>query len=112
MLYNYIPMIQEALIAQAEGGGGSGSPFNPMFIIMIIAVMYFIMIRPQQKKDRERRDLLASLSKGDLVVTQGGIHGKIVGLDETKVVLKVSDDPVLKLEFVRSSIAFIVVDEK
>ena len=82
----------------------------PIFMMMIFA-MYFVMIRPQQKRDRERRAMLDGLSKGDEVVTMGGIHGKIVGLDETKVVVRISDEPVVKIELVRSSISHAVQDD-
>ena len=110
MLFHYIPAVQEVVLSVAEP---SASPFGAMMpmLIMMMVVMYFIVLRPQQKKDRARRDMLDALSKGDEVVTSGGIHGKIVGVDESKVVLKVSDEPLLKLEFARSSIAFVVQDE-
>lgn len=90
-----------------DGGGGPGSPFGNMFPFMILmfAIFYFLLIRPQTKRERARKEMLASLSKGKSVVTSGGICGTIVGLNEKTVVLKVSDDPVTKMEFVRGAIS-------
>jgi preprotein translocase subunit YajC len=79
--------------------------FMPM-LIAFIAIMYFLMIRPQQKRDKERRNLLASISKGDSVVTMGGICGTIVGLSESNVVLRVDDN--VTMEFVRSAVSQVV----
>ena len=85
----------------ATGGGGFGS-LLPMFIAFI-AIMYFLMIRPQQKREKERRQMLASLSKGDKVVTSGGMCGTIVSISENNVVLKVDDN--VSLEFLRSAVS-------
>jgi preprotein translocase subunit YajC len=74
-------------------------------MVMLFAIMWFFMIRPNQKRDRERRDMLASLSKGDRVVTSGGMRGTIVGLDDSTVVLKISEDPLTKVEFLRQAVA-------
>jgi preprotein translocase subunit YajC len=76
----------------------------PLFLAMI-AIMYFLMIRPNQKREKERRDMLASVAKGDKVVTSGGICGSVVGLSEKTVVLRVSDEPVVKMEFLRGAIS-------
>ena len=76
----------------------------PLFLAMI-AIMYFLMIRPNQKREKERRDMLASIAKNDKVVTSGGICGTVVGLSEKSVVLRVSDDPAVKMEFLRGAIS-------
>ena len=111
MVSTYIYAVQEAVFSAAEQKQGSLMDLMPMVVMMMLAT-YFIFLRPQQKKDRERRDMLAGLSKGDHIVTTGGIQGKIIFVDESKVVLKVSDDPVVKIEFVRSAIAHVVQDEE
>jgi preprotein translocase subunit YajC len=67
-----------------------------------------LVISPQRKKDKARREMLEALSKGDDVVTSGGICGSIVGLNERTVVLKVSDEPIMKMEFLRTSVAMVV----
>ena len=67
--------------AQAAGGAGGITSFIPL--ILIFAIMYFLMIRPQQKKAKEHRAMVADLRKGDQIVTAGGLLGKVtkVGAD-------------------------------
>lgn len=98
----------------ASGEGGSSTLFgNPFFfMILIFGVFYFLLIRPNQKRDRARREMLAALSKGSKVVTNGGICGTILGLNDKTVVLKVSDDPVTKIEFLRASISQVATEEE
>ncbi len=81
------------------------------FLILMFAVMYFLMIRPNQKREKERREMLNSIAKGDKVVTTGGICGIVVGVNDKTVVLKVSDEPVTKIEFMRSSVAQVAKDD-
>jgi preprotein translocase subunit YajC len=106
--------VQEAGAPGATGApGGDGttpppSPFGGSFMFMMVAimgVMYFLMIRPNQRRERERRQMLDSITKGDQIVTSGGIMGTVVGVTDKSVVLKVSDEPVTKIEFVRSAVA-------
>ena len=85
-------------------GGGGGSSMLLMFGA-IIAIMYFFTIRPNQKREKERREMLASVGKNDRVVTSGGICGTVVGLSDKSVVLRVSDEPVVKMEFLRGAIS-------
>lgn len=68
--------------------------------------MYFLMIRPQNKKQKELQKLLASLKKGDKVITHGGIHGTISNVKEDTVTIKVDDN--CRIEFTRSAIASVV----
>lgn len=72
------------------------------FVLMFV-VFYFLLIRPQQKKQKDRNAMLSALTKGDKVVTIGGLHGTIVEITDDIVVLKVND--VTKLTFDRSSIS-------
>jgi len=95
------------LMGAPQGGeGGSGSILGMLLpFALIIAVMYFLMIRPQQKKQKEHQAMLAELKKGDRIVTSGGMYGTIFGINdnENKVIIKVSED--VKMEFLKSSIA-------
>jgi preprotein translocase subunit YajC len=76
------------ILAQA---GGSGNPLGTLgFLVVLVAIMYFIMIRPQQKQMKEHRALLGALKKGDEVVTSGGLLGKIHLVDERTVTLEVA----------------------
>lgn len=88
-----------------EGGAQPSNPFMGMLpmIIAFFAIMYFLMIRPQQKRERERKSMLASVAKGDNVITTGGICGSVVGLTEDRVVLRVDEN--VTMEFVRGAIA-------
>jgi len=78
----------------APGGGGTGGGLDPSFFIMmavLFAIFYFLIIRPQQKKQKELKEMLSGLSYGDLVLTSGGIQGKITGLTDTVVTLEIAD---------------------
>ncbi len=66
------------------------SPLVPL--LLMIAVMYFLLIRPQQKQQRDQEKLQKGLKKNDEVVTMGGIHGTVVNVKETVVTLRVNDD--------------------
>ena len=85
------------------------NPFTGMLFMFVViaAIMYFLMIRPQQRRERERRQMLAALSKGDHVVTTGGICGTIVGLTDKSVVLRVDEDSNVKIEFLRSAVSHV-----
>lgn len=61
-----------------------------LWLVLLVALMYFMMIRPQQKQKKQREQLLGSLKKGDEIVTIGGIHGKIVSLTDDSIVLEIS----------------------
>ena len=78
----------------APGGGGSPGGADPGFFIMmavLFAIFYFLIIRPQQKKQKELKKMLESLNYGDLVLTSGGLQGKITGLTDAVVTLEVAD---------------------
>jgi preprotein translocase subunit YajC len=93
--------------AMATGGGsqqgGGLAAFLPL--ILIVVIFYFLLIRPQTKRQKEHKMMLTTLRKGDKVVTNSGMFGTIVGMDdkENKVVLKVAEG--VKIEFLKSSIA-------
>jgi preprotein translocase subunit YajC len=100
--------------APGTGTPGPGGLFaNPfIFLAIFIAIFYFLLIRPNQKRERERRNMLEALAKGDRVITSGGIVGTIVGLSEKTAVLRVSDEPPVKVEFVRGAISRVVTREE
>ena len=90
----------ELLFAMApQGGDGGGSLVSTLIMFgAIFLIFYFMIIRPQQKKAKQRNALLANLEKGDKVITSGGVHGIISGLDEKTALLQVSDNVKLKVE--------------
>ena len=81
-------------------GGGIGSFFVPLIFIFII--MYFVMIRPQKKRQEQQQKLMGNLKTGDRVVTNAGIHGLISNVKETTVLVKVADN--VKIEIDKSAI--------
>ena len=85
-------------------GGGEGGLFSTLLMFgLIIGIFYFLILRPQQKRQKERTEMLKALNKGDKVITSGGMHGTIAGIDEKTILLQVSDS--IKLKFERSAIA-------
>ena len=79
------------------GGFGFGS-FLPMMLVMFF-IIYFFMIRPEQRKQKEKKNLLGNIKKGDKVITIGGIHGTVdkVKSDEGQIVIKVDDNTKLTM---------------
>jgi len=92
------------ILAQAAGGAAPAGLGNPlwMFVIMIV-MMYFIAIRPQQKRMKEHQALVASAKVGDHVVMECGVHGIITSMKERTVMLKIADN--VKVEYERVKIA-------
>ncbi|ADG05727.1 preprotein translocase subunit YajC [Kyrpidia spormannii] len=77
-------------------------------IIVMFAIFYFLLIRPQQKRQKERQAMLSKLQKGDKVVTIGGIHGTVVDLTDDQVTLRVAETT--KIVFERSAISSVIKD--
>lgn len=77
--------------AYAQNGGSSSGLFQLLPIVAIFVIFYFLLIRPQQKKAKEHRAMVADLAKGDEVVTSGGVLGKITNTDENFVSLEIAD---------------------
>jgi len=75
-------------------------------LIAMIAVFYFLLIRPQQKQQKQVRDMQAGLQKGDKIVTIGGLHGIVDSLDEDKIVIKAGDGS--RLTFDRRAVREVV----
>jgi len=95
-----------AMAPQSGDGGGGGMISTIIMFGAIFLIFYFMIIRPQQKRSKERDKMLANIQKGDKVVTSGGVHGIIAGIDEKTVLLDVGDKVKLKVE--RSAVSSIV----
>ena len=93
---------------EASGAAGSTGSMMTTFVTfgLIIVIFYFLIIRPQKKRDKETKEMLAAIKKGDKVVSIGGIHGTVVAVNETTVVVKVDDNT--RIEFSRNAISSIV----
>lgn len=94
----FVPFAQAATTAQAPPPWVSLFPFVAMF-----GLFYFMLIRPQQKARRQQEAMLKALKKHDAVVTVGGLHGTILNVKDTTVVIRVDDDA--KVEIDRSAVA-------
>lgn len=95
------------LAMQPPPSGGEGGSIWSMVLMFgsIIAIFYFMIIRPQQKRTKERTALLDSIKKGDKIITAGGLHGTVVGIDEKTVLVQIADNVKVKLE--RSSVSVV-----
>jgi preprotein translocase subunit YajC len=98
------------LMAQSTNDGGPGLMSNLILFGSIILIFYFMIIRPQQKRAKERQKLLESVKKGDKVITSSGIYGTIAGLDEKTVLVQIADNVKVKLD--RGSIASIISESE
>jgi preprotein translocase subunit YajC len=77
------------------GGMGAIQQFIPL--VLMFAIFYFLLIRPQQKKAKEHRALLDNIKKGDLVITAGGVHGKVASVEDGIVGLEIATGVVIKI---------------
>ena len=89
---------------QQDGISGIFGSLLPF--LLIILVFYFLILRPQQKRQKERQKLLDSVKKGDRVITSGGIHGTVEGVEDKTVLVKIADN--LKVKVERTAISTIV----
>jgi preprotein translocase subunit YajC len=100
-------MIDVAYAMALPGGKGGGGDMNTLLgflpMVLILGVFYFLLIRPQQKKAKEHRDLLENLKRGDAVITQGGLYGKIANISDQVVTLEIADK--VRVRVSRGSIA-------
>ena len=99
----------EYLIAMAPQGGqqgGGGMVGTLIMFAAIFAIFYFMIIRPQQKRQKEKEKMLNALKKGDKIMTSGGIHGVVAGMDEKTVLIEVAKD--VKIKFERSAITTVI----
>jgi len=92
--------------APVNGGGPGGMLQFILPFAMMFAILYFIVLRPQQRQKSEREKMLSALKKGDRVVMTSGMHGTVIGLGEHTVTVRVADQ--VKLEFDRSAIGRVV----
>jgi preprotein translocase subunit YajC len=89
------------VLAQAAApGGGAGQ--NIIFFIALFAIMYFVLIRPQQKQAKEQQSLISALKKGDDVITSAGILGKVFAVDEKMVTLEIATG--VKVRMLKTSV--------
>ena len=94
-----------------SGMGGLGNMGSLALPVLFFVVLYFLMIAPNQRKQKKWQEMLGQLKSGDRVTTNGGIKGTVLSVKDDVVILRVQPDGV-KLEFVKSAIAAVTTDEK
>ena len=102
-------LISDAFAQQAAAAGGAG--YEQIFIMVaMFAVLYFLMIRPQMKRAKEHKAMVEALQKGDEVITQGGVVGRIVKVDENYIRLEVAEgkDGAVELLVQRSAVGMLL----
>ena len=107
-MVNLISSVSMLSLMGQTGGDqqGEGNFLVSMLpFILIIGVIYFLMIRPQQKKTKEKQKLLSTVDKGDRIVTVGGIHGEVLKAEEKTLIVKIDDKT--KVELDRASVSAI-----
>ncbi len=100
-----------AMGVPAGGAEGAGGSMMMTFVTfgLIIVIFYFLIIRPQRKRDKETKNMLGAIKKGDKIQTIGGIRGTVVTVKESSVIIKVDDNA--RIEFAKNAIAT-VLDKK
>ena len=103
-------MLDIAYAAESSGGLFGGGAFSALVpLVLMFVVFYFLLIRPQQKKAREQRDMLTALKTGDRILTSGGLYGTIESLNEQIVKLKIADN--VRVDIARSAVSGRVVEK-
>ena len=104
-LIQSLPLLMGAPAGGAAGGAGS-MPTTFITFGLVIAIFYFLIIRPQNKKQKEAKKMMEALKKGDRIATIGGIRGVVHSVKDDTVVVKVDDNT--KMEFTKSAVATVL----
>ncbi|BBO72739.1 hypothetical protein DSCW_01560 [Desulfosarcina widdelii] len=75
--------------AAAQGGSGGFASFIPLILMFVI--FYFLLIRPQQKKTKEHKQMIENLKTGDRIITSGGLHGRVTGVSESTLTVEIAE---------------------
>ena len=108
-MLNVLGLIAMAAPQGGAGGGQTSWLSTRMPLVIIFAIFYLLMIRPQQKQQKKHREMVAAMKKGDQVVTRGGMHGTIYGVTEAVVTVEVAKE--IRIKFSKDAIASIVQPE-
>lgn len=95
-------------IAAAEGQSNPMMQFLPLMIIMF-AVMYFLIIRPQKQKEKKRLAMISNVRKQDRIVTAGGVHGVVTSVKENEVIIRIDDTKDVKIRIEKSAVTSVSV---
>ena len=95
----------DIIYASTQGSAGGGGMLSILPFVLIMLILYFLMIRPQAKRQKEKRTMMEALKKGDRIVTIGGVHGTVVGLKNQGKIVVIKVDKNTNLTVIKSSIA-------
>lgn len=93
----FIFPVSVAYAQNGLGGGGAGGLLGMAPLILLFVVFYFLLIRPQQKRAKEHKQMVSLLTKGDNVVTSGGMHGRITNVADDVVTVEIADNVRVKV---------------
>jgi preprotein translocase subunit YajC len=103
-------MLESAFAQTAQSPAGPSTLVSLAPLILVFVVFYFLLIRPQQKKAKEHREMLEKIKKNDEVMTSGGIYGKVMAQNENIITLEIA--PNVRIRVNRAQIAAVVKNEK
>jgi preprotein translocase subunit YajC len=103
-------MLESAFAQTAQSPAGPSTLVSLAPLVLVFVVFYFLLIRPQQKKAKEHREMLEKIKKNDEVMTSGGIYGKVMALNENIITLEVA--PNVRIRVNRAQISAVVKNEK
>ena len=96
------------LMAAGQGKGNPMMQFLPLMIIMF-AVMYFLILRPQKQKEKKRQEMISNVRKQDRIVTAGGVHGVVTSVKEHEIIVRIDDAKDVKIKIDKSAVTSISV---
>jgi preprotein translocase subunit YajC len=99
-------LIRYIILAQQSPDAGAGFMQTIILFGLIFVIFYFMIIRPQQKRQKERQKMLDAVKKGDKIITSGGIHGSVIGVDEKTLLVQIADNVKVKVE--RGSVSGVI----
>lgn len=106
--------MMDVAYAQAGGAAQAGGPLVMFFqflpLILVFVIFYFLVLRPQARRQKELQKMISELAKGDRVVTSGGMMGEVADVKETSVVLRIAEN--VKAEFTKQSIVGVLTKKK
>jgi preprotein translocase subunit YajC len=102
--------VTTSLALLAAGAAGGGGLIGMLPLLLLVPLMYFVMIRPQQKRQKQWQEMLGGIKTGDRVTTSGGIRGVILSIKDDAIIIRVAPDNI-KMEVAKSAIASVTTQE-
>ena len=110
MITTVLGLVAMAQAPQGAAGGQGGSLLSTMMpLVVIFAIFYFLMIRPQQKAQKKHKEMLSQIKKGDKIITRGGMHGVVHGIADNIVTVEVAEN--VRIKFNREAISGVIGQE-